>query len=564
MGLINTASNHVASDTEVSVDLDVEAGDYIVVAVGLPAALSPPFWLFTDSDLNEYQWEYPPGSVTPINGLPYNGFYQQGAGAGQNRGMGVAYAIAQQTGTVTITAALQAAGWGPTAKDIIAANLRDVGIFDQLFVKLTDNQFGGPTDRKYSISQQFNLADTFVCCFAFCFEGGTGPISFESTTGDTLAVSSSTTVGLGKCTISLFTREEQGPGNSYCEINAWNPFPTTRASFAANIVGFTFSKPLARPVDLEKQFAVRGGVGFNSEDQPRTDAGYGAPPWYPYNRPLIATYPYEIEVGDLLFVFGNAPRQLELADGEPDFEDDYGNTYNDIDYDLCTSDVSQHAWSTKAAWCRVTAVPAAGEPFQVRMTQPNPALDSVYQQTNMGIAMYVSPGDPVSIQMANWDSQAGGATVTITSETIGPVPANALLLAYASAGGGAEADGNNVLTWSELDGYTIQEEWNVAQQTFAISNYPKQGTGALFDKIAPSTDNYNATIEFANSGAGTGGTSALVLLAIVFPSVALAVTLGIRFGIEMPAEDLSLDFELQRVAVTLEQAQRLNVRGTSR
>lgn len=500
MPIINVGANSTPGPaTNITESLSVVAGDYIIVG-GFGNGTAGAFWEVTDNAAvpggNTYEWQYPPGN-------PYNGFYQRFQG--HNGDMVVAYAVAQTTATIDIT--IDRAG--PDSRTIIVANIRGEGVFDQFFIALGDNQFGGPTDRKYTASQCFTKADTFTVCFAAGGEAGATPMSFTAAHGETLVHEEILTSGTGSGGLALFSREDTGPGTDYCEINCWHTFPT-RADFAPNLMGFTFSKPLTRPADFTSQFVVRGGVGFNSEDQPRVTDGYDSPPDYPYNRPLDATFPYNIEVGDLLILFGNAPRALEVAEGEPDFEDEYGNTYTSIGYDPCTTDPAQHIASTKVSWCRVTAIPAVGEIFKVRMTQPIPALNSIYQNTGMGMCMYKVAGDPTDLELAGWLSQTLATTGTIRSATITSVPQGARLIAFATCGA------ETTVEFTAVDSYTIQQEWDVEQVPLAITNYPRQGTAVIFEKVAPVGGDYDASIDFNTTGATPG--SAIVLLAISLPS----------------------------------------------
>jgi len=230
--------------------------------------------------------------------------------------------------------------------------------------------------------------------------------------------------------------------------------------------------------------------------------------------------------------------------------DDYGNTYTYQGSSPGFGGVTIIDVYTTL----VDFLPPDGEVFQVRVTEAASSSIGIYQTTSIGIQEHVlSPNIPGTYQLVPWDHNVVASEVTLVTEIL-PVPVGTLLLAFAAW---RPSSVQTQINWTALDGYSIEEKWELTQYPFAIVNDPRLTSCAILYKFSVGGDE-TASIEAAMTV--DGGNIALLAVTIAPGPPTPPTTSPCDESNITPAPETDNQFELMRAVATIRQARHLPVR----
>lgn len=507
---------------------NLQPGDLIVIAVAT----------FATQYLQQYTCSFNtgivPGSVLPSS--PYPGVWE-GSGFGYVTGF---WAVCASTGSVTATITRTDAALDSYRTLVAAAAYRGVPTqFDQPAFRASVQPYPAASSLQTGVlTAGFNVADSFVVTMAYV--ANFAPVTPTSLTGDTEDISCPHGPSPVDEEVWLFSRTATGPSIQTTHIQ----YDSTNANFAGlPIFSLVFSKPLPRPPILPKFFMVKPGAGFQESGEPREGGG---PPGCPTNRPLIGTLPYRPLIGDFVVVFVS---QAIYLTGALTVQDAYGNTYTEI-FTTVAGSVNHRVFRTI-----LTALPAAGQIFQILLTSPMPLIGTgPYQATSMAVGVYTVP-NPTSYIAAVLLSTTfpSGTEVRYDSAVVPNVPAGTLLIA-----GAAMSPIGGTVAWSALDSYALQRSYGFCATPVEQANAVRLGAVAIMDKTAATLGPYDARI----TATGNVGQGSIILLAVSVPA-APNEPKGPCEAAALTAQPLTDQyFELRRLYVSMKPAPRLPVRGS--
>lgn len=457
---------------------DVRIGDLIVVSGGAffnngpSAAVS---YTCTDTLGNDYG----------------EGYYVAGPSFGQTI---VFFCFSEFAGAPTITLT-ETVSRDPHL--IIVQNWRDPPPFDQVSFQIGQYVPASPGTWPTGVaSGDFTVADSLI--LSFIFDGWATAVSDS---GDTLAhrQPSATTAE-----IYAFQRTETGPGNGYVRIKETN----SNADGTMPLVVLVFSSPIARPVDLVTQQALREGAGEANTDPPQV--GAAGPTGVPVGRPLTVSLPYEVgesSIGNLIVVrlAQNAYALTTLS-----ASDEYGNTYTERIQSTGSSTI------VSIYTAIIEFYPPPGEVFRVQLNvDPASATGATFQSTALGVTEWVLSGPPVSFHSAGYLSVTDNdPTVRLTTDVIPNVPKNSLLFAIAAYPGGFL---QHSIDWAPVGSYVNAAETNFIQFSGQLQNRPRLGPAILMDMVAAVSGDYDAEADGTVTGA-FGAQGGIALIAVVMPA----------------------------------------------
>lgn len=397
-------------------------------------------------------------------------------------------------------------------------------------------------------SGPFNYADTLVVSAVMC---PTEVTDFSSLTGDTLVdtvIEPSGGPFIPARTLLILERSSAGPGYGNVEIQ----YNDSQGASPANpgVAVMTFSIPLPDPIGLRslggRQYAVRGGTGSDANPDPGVSDQQAD-----WNRPIYATFPYEVKIGDLVFVDLFVPQRNpttidvhdEYGPGFPLLPPPYVNEYTQRIICAPTGSGAGLLNGYMAIYtCVVNYIPVqqhpgwqAGGIFQVRLDVSKAGSDALYQATAIGITA-ITVNAPTTVlglpSVANpyfldaFDYAVAGlkdltqvsTNQLMVTDEIQNVPRGAYLHAIAAY---LPNNTQSSMTWTELESYTIKDEshWDFFQYPGEGLNAPRTCALAVMDKFALVRGTYGAqTLAVLLGFAASGG---ILLITVTFPATLL-------------------------------------------
>lgn len=548
----------------------IRVGDIICVNVGA-FGLGFPVWIISDNL----------GNGSALDGFG-NPCYAKGAvqyGPGSFQKTAGLWAVSLIDGDLTVTIKTFASD---LVTPFVLAQLNIVRVYrfpkvyaiDQGSVGIGSFAPGVGFNSGYG-SADFNYADTLVVTSVMT---ATEASNFTSLTGDTLQNTVIQPNGgpfIPARTLLVLDRSSTGPGNGSVQIKYNDSQGSTSGNTSMAVM--TFSIPLPDPIGLRlpggRQYAARGGAGFDNNSS--FTAGDQQADW---NRPIWATFPYEVKVGDLVFVDVFIPQRNPTT---IDIHDEYGPGFPILPppfvNDYVQRIISAPTGSGSAALngymatytCMVDYIPVqqhlgwlAGGVFQVRLNVSAAGSSAVYQATAIGITAMTVTGSPTNIAVAGLKSRTQvGQSELLATDIIPAVPAGTYMHAFAAY---LPSNTQSSMSWAAMEDYVIRPEshWDFFQFPGQQTNAPRICGLAVMDKLAPSADDYDAHVTAVLSAFNASG--GILLLAVTVP-VGPPPPPGQPGS---PCENVSLhpatdtQFELRRAYMELIPAPRIPVRGS--
>lgn len=344
------------------------------------------------------------------------------------------------------------------------------------------------TGRQITQTSPMAFADSTTVTALMAYSADATPPTNPSPSGESL-VNTENALTSYQFTFEQFRTTLQPPARVQLEYYTFN-------FDSISIVSLTFSRPFARPADFTEQAAIQPGVGFDDNE-----------PDFPVNRPLSCLLPYEVALGDAVFVGGGW-----FSDVSSTLSDTYGNTWTvRVTSTAPTADQGSTRW-----WSTIlTHLPPAGEIFLVTMSPTIPGTGQPYQTSALGI--YSIPRTPATYQGFEFDDYVeNDPVVQIRTTEAVSVPAGTLLLVFVAYG---VSINQQAAEWQEALGFSIKASWDIIQVSMqsGIINTDRFSPCAVLTQEVAASGNYRGVGQAEIDG-NFNAAGSIVMLAITIAS----------------------------------------------